>query len=149
MGFFDKSEQEQQFNQLLMEYNVNRIIMDTRGLFACQTSASDLVRDVQAKKPKIPTNVIATGNCPVIRFVGHPNIDSNRLFLTPWMHKINQWREQGIHPYMFFHMPDNSEAPWLAQAFFRWIKDEYPQHQWPSLDLPSYHSNQLDIFSQQ
>lgn len=148
LGFFDKSEQEKQFNQLLEEHDVNRIIMDTRGLFSCQTQVSDLTRDVQTKKPKVPTNVIVTGGCPVIRFVGHPNIDSNRQFLAPWMKKVTEWRGQGIHPYFFFHMPDNTEAPWLAQAFFNWIKDAYPQYQWPSLNLPSYHSNQLDIFSQ-
>lgn len=149
LAFFDKSEHEKRFNQLLIEHQVNRIIMDTRGLFSCQSEASDLVRDVQTKKPKVPTNVIATAKSPIIRFVGHPNIDSNRQFLAPWMKKINDWREQGIHPYLFFHMPDNSEAPWLAKAFFNWIQDAYPQHSWPNLNLPSYHSNQLDIFSAQ
>ena len=33
LGFFDKSDNEKALNQLLIENNINRVIMDTRALF--------------------------------------------------------------------------------------------------------------------
>lgn len=146
MGFFDKGENEKQFNHMLMELDVNRVIMDTRGLFACKDSKDPLVRDVQGKKPKVPTNVIATATSPIIRVVGHPDLEQNEVFMLPWIHKIQSWLEQGLTPYLFFHMPDNNITPWLAEAFFTQYREVFPDTELPQFTLPQRSVTQFDIF---
>ncbi len=147
LGFFDKSDNERRFNQLLSEFGINRVIMDTRGLFACQDTQDPVVKDVQQKKPKVPTNVIATADQPIIRFVGHPELDENIRFLTPWIHKIKDWQDEGKTPFLFFHMPDNSMAPWLAELFFQHYRLHYPDALTPNLKLPAHSSTQMNMFS--
>ncbi|MDF2177171.1 DUF72 domain-containing protein [Aliiglaciecola sp. CAU 1673] len=138
-AFFQKGEAEIALNRLLMEQDVNRVIMDTRGLFASEKN-SGLIAEVKQKKPRVPVNVIATGNRPVVRFVGHPELAQNQAFLNPWRAKLASWIQEGKQPFMFFHMPDNGLAPWLAQQFF----NHWPQAQ-VKLDLPSL-SEQTTLF---
>lgn len=144
-AFFAKGEDERQFNRLLHQHNVNRVIMDTRGLFSCDNSNDPLLLDVQTKKPKVPTNVLATASHPIVRFVGHPVIEDNDRFLTPWIHKVQQWRTSGIQPYLFFHMPDNAYAPWLVQRFFEQYRRHYPEAELPNFTLPDQQRSQLNL----
>ena len=146
LGFFDKSNNEKALNQLLIENNINRVIMDTRALFACPSNGDKIIVDAQRKKPKVPTNVIATSDTPLVRFVGHPVIQANKPFYTPWIHKTKQWLDEGKSPYLFFHMANTFDAPWLAEAFFSDFKKLYPDTPIPSISLPKMHINQLDIF---
>lgn len=146
LAFFAKSEHEKQFNQLLQQHGINRVIMDTRGLFACKDTESDLVKDVQSKKPRVPTNVIATGQMPIVRFVGHPDLQQNIPFLQPWVRKVHQWLHDGLSPYFFFHMPDNAYAPWLAELFLQYYKQSYPADLMPTLSLSKPSAEQLSIF---
>ena len=120
--------------------------MDTRALFACPANGNKILEDAHRKKPKVPTNVIATSNTPLVRFVGQPNIHANKVFYTPWIHKTKQWLDEGKSPYLYFHMPNTFDAPWLAEAFFNDFKQLYPNTPKPSMALPKNHINQLDIF---
>lgn len=147
MGFFDKSQNEQNFNQLLNTFSINRVIMDTRALFACKHSRDDIVLDVQRKKPKVPTHVVATSQKPIIRFVGHPEMEENIPYLLPWIDKHKLWLEQGLQPFMFFHMPDNAHAPGLAQLFFEQFAMRYPQVVLPEFSLPRNDVSQLNMFN--
>jgi uncharacterized protein YecE (DUF72 family) len=146
LGFFDKSNNEKALNQLLIENNINRVIMDTRALFACPSNGDKIIVDAQRKKPKVPTHVIATSDTPLVRFVGHPVIQANKPFYTPWIHKTKLWLDEGKSPYLFFHMANTFDAPWLAEAFFNDFKKLYPDTPIPSISLPKRHINQLDIF---
>ncbi len=116
LAFFAKGDDEKKLNQLLIQYNANRVIMDTRALFTGPCD-SELLADVRSKKPRVPVNVIATGQCPVVRFVGNDNSDDNERCLIPWINKVLQWQAQGKDVYFFCHRPDNKDAPWLAQQF--------------------------------
>ena len=125
--FFAKGDAERALNQLLIQYNVNRVIMDTRALFS-GPSTSHIVADVRQKKPRVPVNVIATGSAPVVRFVGNDNEQDNLRCLTPWVSKIHQWRVEERTPYLFIHRPDNKDAPWLAQQFIDLYNQRYPEY---------------------
>ncbi|QJR82714.1 DUF72 domain-containing protein [Alteromonas pelagimontana] len=131
-AFFAKQECERQFNQLLIRYGVNRIIMDTRALFTGPCDSA-LTADVRMKKPRVPVNVIATGQHPVLRFVGGNDENVNRQCLQPWVKKCHQWRLEGRNPYLFFHRPDNKDAPWLAQLYLKMYNAAYPQAALPLL----------------
>ncbi|GAA0853460.1 DUF72 domain-containing protein [Aliiglaciecola litoralis] len=146
LDWFDKGQNERWLNRLLESHGVNRVILDTRGLFACKTPQDTLVMEVQTKKPKLPTHAVATSNRPIVRFVGHPTLAKNREFLAPWVDKIAQWLAQDLQPYVFFHMPDNAQAPWLAALFFEELKIAHPELLTSGLDIPVIGNQQLSIF---
>ncbi|GAC25474.1 hypothetical protein GMES_3191 [Paraglaciecola mesophila KMM 241] len=152
-AFFQKGEHEKLLNQLLLSHKADRVIMDTRALFACEPSQytgdeRELVIDVQRKKPRVPTNVIATGDTPVVRFVGHQQIDKCASFYRPWINKIKHWLDEGKSPSIFFHMPDNKDAPWLAAAFIHDYNLTYPDAPLPALVLSASQNShqQISIF---
>ncbi|MGB0988030.1 MAG: DUF72 domain-containing protein [Pseudoalteromonas spongiae] len=116
LGFFQKDDNEKRFNQLLMRHNVDRIIMDTRALFS-EPANTDAIIDAQNKKPRVPVNVIATGEKPIIRFVGCSTLKNNHAFYAPWVKKIKQWQSEGKTPYVFFHTADNHDSAQLARQF--------------------------------
>lgn len=124
--FFAKGEAEVALNQLLMRYQANRIIMDTRALFS-GPAQNAMVAEVRTKKPRVPVNVIATADSPVVRFVGGDDEQTNQQMLEPWVHKCQQWRQEGKSPYLFLHRPDNKDAPWLAQQFVELHNRCYPE----------------------
>jgi uncharacterized protein YecE (DUF72 family) len=146
LGFFDKSDHEKALNQLLIENNINRVIMDTRALFSCPANGNPIIEEAHRKKPKVPTNVIATSNTPLVRFVGHSDLPANKPFYTPWIHKTKQWLDEGKSPYLFFHMANTYDAPWLAEVFFNDFKLLYPECPVPLISLPNPQTDQLDIF---
>ena len=152
LAFFGKGDEEKQLNQLLIEYNANRIIMDTRALFTGAVTSSDtrasnsaLLREVRSKKPRVPVNVIATADNPVVRFVGNDNDEDNIACLTPWVNKIHQWRLEGKSPYFFCHRPDNKDAPWLAQQFIDLYNKKFNEAALPNLALKQQ-PNQNTLF---
>ncbi len=144
LAFFEKGDAEIAFNQLLMEQSANRVIMDTRALFT-GPDTSTLVTEVRGKKPRVPVNVIATGNKPMVRFVGNDNNEDNLACLMPWIKKIHAWRCEGKQPFMFFHRPDNKDAPWLAHQFINAYNASYPQAKLPQLSLGEK-PNQASLF---
>lgn len=132
--FFAKGEAEKAFNQLLIKQRANRVIMDTRALFSGPED-SEVLKDVREKKPRVPVNVIATANKPMVRFIGNDNKADNERCLAPWPEKIHQWRLAGKTPYFFCHRPDNKDAPWLAQQFIDMYNQRFPDTPLPNLSL--------------
>ena len=135
LAFFSKGDEERALNQLLISHQANRVIMDTRGLFAGPADC-ELTAEVRTKKPKVPVNVIATGDKPVLRFVGGNDDTVNQEKLAPWIHKCHAWRQEGKTPFLFFHRPDNGDAPWLAAQFIRAYNRQYANHALPELCFP-------------
>ena len=125
LAFFEKGEAEKAFNQMLIQFSVNRVILDSRALFS-RPAQTALEEEVQSKKPRVPVNVIATKASPVVRFIGSHHDDENVKALMPWLAKIHQWREEGRRPYVFFHCPDNGEAPFLLERFVGLYNERYP-----------------------
>lgn len=145
LAFFAKGDEEKALNRLLMEHGINRVIMDTRALF---TGEADLpiTAEVRTKKPRVPVNVIATSNQPIMRFVGNNNSEDNARCLQPWVTKCHQWREQGKTSYLFFHRPDNQDAPWLAQQFIDLYNQQFPASALPNLTFAPGPAQQTALF---
>jgi uncharacterized protein YecE (DUF72 family) len=113
-AWFAKDEAERRFNRLLMDRGVERVMLDSRALFS--TPPPDpAAREAQRKKPRLPVHVIATGTRPLVRFIGHPELERNDAFLAPWLDKFAEWLGEGRSPYLFVHTPDNNAAPRLAR----------------------------------
>jgi uncharacterized protein YecE (DUF72 family) len=114
--FFAKGDAERRLNRLLLDRGVERICLDPRALFSC-TSTDPAVLDAQSKKPRVPPRPAAFTQYPQVRFIGHPVLEANEPFLTPWVEKIAGWIEEGRTPYIFLHTADNLLAAKLAQRF--------------------------------
>ncbi len=123
--FFDKGQHEIAFNRTLRDLGVERVIMDTRGVFAAKPE-SEAIIDAQQKKPRLPVHAVATTNSPIVRFVGHPDLTTNRDIYAPWLKKVSQWLSEGKTPYLFFHTPDNQFAPQLCRQFLQDLKVDHP-----------------------
>ncbi|MCQ4312887.1 DUF72 domain-containing protein [Pseudomonas stutzeri] len=115
-AFFAKGEEERALNRLLHARGVERICMDTRALFSCQSRDPALLH-AQSKKPRLPVRPAAFSESPQLRFVGHPELEANDRFLAPWLEKVAGWIESGKRPHVYLHTPDNRLAPDLAMRF--------------------------------
>ncbi|MBK4988282.1 DUF72 domain-containing protein [Pseudomonas sp. S60] len=124
-AFFAKGEEERALNRLLHACGVERVCLDPRALFSC-TSRDPAVLHAQAKKPKVPPRPAAFSQHPQVRFIGHPQLEANEPFLTPWVEKVGAWIEEGRSPYIFLHTSDNRLAAALAQRFHQRLMQRLP-----------------------
>lgn len=112
-AFFSKGEAERTLNRGLRERAITRVNFDARALFSAIPD-NEAVRDAQRKKPRLPVHLLPVDAPPVIRYVGHPELENNRPFLAPWVERVGTWIETGQRPFVFMHMPDNGDALALA-----------------------------------
>lgn len=123
--FFAKGDAERVLNRLLHERGIERICLDARALFSCD-SQEPAVLHAQAKKPRLPTRPTAFSQSPQLRFIGHPELLANDPFMQPWLDKVAGWIEQGLAPYVFAHTSDNRLAPELARRFHQQLMQRLP-----------------------
>ncbi|WP_407330719.1 DUF72 domain-containing protein [Enterovibrio sp. 27052020O] len=120
-AFFAKGDEERALNSLLIEHGANRIIMDSRPVFAVPAD-TDALLDAQQKKPRVPVHAIATSDTPMVRFIGDPTLERNDVFFANWQKKIPQWIEEGKTPYLMIHTANNDDAPQLAEHFYHQLQ---------------------------
>lgn len=125
VGFFDGGPGEAALDALLAERGVDRVLFDTRGLFA-STAKDELTIDAKRKKPRVPFRRTATGRRPFVRFVGDPEVEKNDAVLRDWAAIAAAWIREGRTPYVFLHHPDDAHAPALARRFQRWLHEATP-----------------------
>ena len=123
--FFAKGDAERLLNRLLMDRGVERICLDSRALFSCD-SGDPAVLHAQSKKPRVPPRPAAFTQCPQVRFIGRPELEGNDPYLVPWVEKVAGWIEEGRTPYVFLHTPDNHRAPELARRFHLQLSERLP-----------------------
>ncbi|WP_162046731.1 DUF72 domain-containing protein [Vibrio taketomensis] len=123
LGYFAKNDDEKRLNQWLIESEIDRIIMDSRPVFAAEP-VNEVIIDAQKKKPRVSVHAIATAVHPMIRFIGHPDLDANFNFFKPWLSKLPQWIAQGKQPYLMIHTPDNVLAPELAHKLYQQLAQQ-------------------------
>ena len=123
--FFAKGDAERGLNRLLHARGIERICLDSRALFSCD-SQEPAVLHAQAKKPRLPLRPTAFSPSPQLRFIGHPELLANDPFMTPWLDKVAGWIEEGRTPYVFLHTSDNRLAPQLAQRFHQQLMLRLP-----------------------
>lgn len=141
-AFFAKGDEERALNRLLLDRGVERICLDSRALFACQ-SDDPAVRHAQSKKPRVPVRPAAFSDSPQVRFIGGPDLEANAAFLVPWVAKVAEWIEQGLTPHVFLHTPDNHRAAEQARRFHALLCERLPGL--PALAEPKPDVEQLGL----
>lgn len=143
LSFFERGEAERSLNRLLHGRGVERICLDARALFSCQAQ-EPAVLHAQSRKPRLPVRPAAFTQSPQVRFIGHPQLEANDVFLQPWVEKIAQWIGEGRCPHIYLHTPDNLLAPALALRFHAALRMRLPEL--PALSFPSIPVRQPDLF---
>jgi len=115
-AFFDGSADEAALNALLRARGVDRVLFDTRGLFA-STASDEASLDAKRRKPRVPFRQTTTGRRPFVRFVGDPVVENNDAAFTAWAQIVAGWMGQGLTPFVFLHHPDDAHAPSLCRRF--------------------------------
>ena len=107
---------ERELNDLLAANGVERIIIDTRAVFAT-VPVTPAEHEAHRNKPRLPVRPVAIGPSPVVRFIGRTDVAENPAWWAKWVPKVAQWLQEGRSPLVFIHTPDNVVAPALARAF--------------------------------
>jgi uncharacterized protein YecE (DUF72 family) len=122
--------------RLLQQHRAARVIMDTRPI---QTGSPKEQKELQARerKPHLPVQITTTADFAFVRYIGHPQMETNAPFLDQWAKQIARWYQQGITVYAFCHCPYEKHSPAicyeLAQRVHHLIP-ELPQLAAPALD---------------
>ena len=149
MDFYDEAANERALNDMLGERGVDRVIFDTRGLFASK-GTDEATLDAKRRKPRMPVRFTATGRRPFVRFVGDPEVAKNDAALDAWADVVAQWIAEGRTPYFFTHHPDDIYAPELGRRFQRMLHARAPAQvpappAWPC-ELAPRAPEQLGLF---
>ncbi|KEA63296.1 hypothetical protein ADIMK_2820 [Marinobacterium lacunae] len=122
--FFSGGEADRRLTELLAATGVNRVSFDTRALF--RHPASDpITQEAFKAKPRLPLRPVATAGAPMLRFISPLDRGLAEQELTYWADRVVKWIAQGRKPWLFFHTPDNAEAPLLARRFVELLGSGY------------------------
>ena len=114
--FFRKDDNERRLNRLLHARGIERIMFDSRALFASRDQHPATL-DAQQRKPRLPVHAVALAQQPTVRFIAGLDNQQGLEWLEPWLGKCVQWLDEGRSPIVFMHTPDNRLAPELARRF--------------------------------
>ncbi|MEM9134860.1 MAG: DUF72 domain-containing protein [Actinomycetota bacterium] len=114
--FCEGGDEERALNDLLARHGAERIIIDTRAVFAGPRQTPAEIEAFE-RKPRLPVRPVAIGPTPVVRFIGQTDPEANPGWWSKWVPKVAQWLDEGRSPIFFVHTPDNGPAPALARRF--------------------------------
>lgn len=115
-GFHAGGGHERALNDALHARGVDRVVFDSRPLFAGPSETPEEI-EAWARKPRLPVRAVATADQPVVRFIGQTEAAANPVFWAPWVERVSRWIADGRRPLVFLHTPDNAVSPALCRAF--------------------------------
>jgi len=126
----------QRLTNLLQQLGIGRVLLDTRPVY-------DVPDDPQLhsdrKKPRVPLDFSVTAPFSLIRYISHPELETNLPFLQDWLIHIDQWLRQGTRIYLFVHCPLEARSPANAR-YFHHLLEQYgapvPPLLWNTIDQP-------------
>lgn len=112
-------------NTLLRQYDVARVIMDTRPM---RVGSADEQRMLQARerKPNLPLHITTTTDFAFVRYIGHPRLQANAPFLEQWAQWLAEWFTQGLTLYIFCHCPFEEHSPRLCATLYQRLQTLVP-----------------------
>jgi uncharacterized protein YecE (DUF72 family) len=133
-GEADEDSAESRLNRLLRQHRINRVHLDSRPLNSLPAE-DPAEAAAQQRKPRLPFRKTVTGRHPVIRIVGRNHIEQVQPWLEAWARITDEWLNQGLQPFLFFHTPSDRYAPDLARLFHGILSelrpDLSPLEMWP------------------
>ena len=126
LDWFD-SPHTDDLNLLLQNHNMARVTIDTRPI---RDLAGDEILEgttygslvgARERKPDVPVIPTRTTDFVFIRYIGHPDLKFNDLFLEEWETYISSQLKEGADAYVFCHSPENVTAPHIARNLYHRI----------------------------
>jgi uncharacterized protein YecE (DUF72 family) len=129
-AFFEPGERDgtdpmREVNQLLVDHGLERVVLDSRALFAI-APRNALETEAQLQKPRLPARPFALGPEPIVRFIGSVDHAVNEELWQPWIERVVRWIEEGRVPTFFVHTADNVDAIVLARRFHHAVRARLP-----------------------
>ena len=122
---FYAKEQAEPLNVLLEQYQVGRVMMDTRPLRTGDTRDQEL-QATRERKPNLPLQLACTTDFAFLRYIGHPEMEVNEPFLDEWAPQLSQWLAQGKTLYVFCHCTFEEYSPGLCAALYQRVQTLAP-----------------------
>lgn len=114
--WFDEGPHEARLHDLLRTMNIERVLFDSRPLFA-SAPADATTAAAQAKKPRVPVRRKPVLSRPFVRFVASNDPRASSGFLGQWPDEVARCLDAGQDAYFFTHAPDETFAPRHARVF--------------------------------
>ncbi|MCY7321424.1 MAG: DUF72 domain-containing protein [Phormidesmis sp. CAN_BIN36] len=138
-----KEPHSSRLNALLTDLNVGRVLLDTRPIY---DAPDDPQIGSERRKPNVPIQPIVTAPFSLIRFISHPDLEMNQVYLEEWVEIVDRWLRQGTTVYFFVHCPVEERSPKTAQHFQHLLQKQnisVPPLPWDSIERTP---TQLDLF---
>jgi uncharacterized protein YecE (DUF72 family) len=81
---------------LLTELRIGRILLDSRPIYDVP---DDPQLHSERKKPRLPLQPSLTAPFTLIRYISHPDLDTNQPFMQHWLPIVAAWLRQQIRVY--------------------------------------------------
>ena len=146
-AFFASTLARDELDDGLRARGIDRVLLDTRPLHSAEAIDND-IRQAQQQKPKVPLYAVTTAERPLLRYIGHPDVDANTERLGEWAERVAGWIAAGKTPHVFLHMPDDFYSPHLARRFHDLLSQHVDAGElasWP-VAAPARPTSQLDLF---
>ncbi len=136
---FFQEPYESDLHELLTRYAVARVVMDTRPI-RVGTPQEQALLQAQERKPDLPVHVVSTADLVFVRYIGHPRMEVNDLFLPQWTQHVANWLQMGKTVYFFCHCPQEKYAPAICHTFYAQVRAQVPTL--PALPPADQHDEQ-------
>ena len=124
-SLFDEGAAEAKLDSILTEFGINRVLYDSRPLFAYPPE-DDFEEKAQRQKPRSPLRRTVTGPQPMLRIIGRNDVSACDRWLEDWATIVAGWIQQGLTPYVFTHAPNDFYCPDLARRFHDALRVHLP-----------------------
>ena len=104
-----------------------------------------LMEQAQERKPDVPLLPERTASFVFVRYIGHPQVDSNAALLDEWADRLAGWLKEGAEVFAFCHCPDETQSPLICRELHRRVAqqvmiDPLP---WSDVDRPALEQGRL------
>lgn len=107
---------------MISQYQLGRVIMDTRPVFHGNTKHPEVLAALHAK-PDLPVLGQVYNGLMMIRLLLHPDLISNDKYIDQWVARTAKALSAGCDCYMMIHCPNNQHCPQLALDFYNRLRD--------------------------
>src|SRR5579859_1069368 len=122
---FYTPQHSEPLNNLLGQYRMARVMMDTRPIRTGSTQEQQLLQ-ARERKPDLPLQIASTTDFAFVRYIGHPRMEVNEPLLEQWAQQLASWYKQGLTLYVFCHCPFEEHSPDICAALYQRVKDLVP-----------------------
>jgi uncharacterized protein YecE (DUF72 family) len=98
-----------------------RVLIDTRPIRDLPEAQIDdgkvqvRMEQAQERKPDVPLLPERTASFAFVRYIGHPQVQSNALLLDEWAERMAQWIKEDATIFAFCHCPDETQSPLICR----------------------------------